>query len=209
MDQRGDLNDLHEAVSRLVVAMMIADGRVSAEELDVVARLDHAGLGPLSSRVHRELDRASRQPIDVDGACATVRSAGVALVGAVLSMLARVAAAGQRLTASEQEFFAAIAHRLGVDGDQTRSHLQPLRHDPQPVAPPRRPSSDAADAALRQLGLNRDATSADVDAAYLRLVDRYHPGKVAPLGADFVTLAVRELVALTEAYERARGAVRA
>ncbi len=202
---------------------MVADGRVAPAELDVVTRLDRAGLGPLSWRVRRELDRATRGPLDIDAACATVRGAGVTLVGAVLTMLARIAAAGRRVGEPEQKLFAAVAERLGVEPEAARRHVEPLwprRSEAGDDRPERHPVRfaepepgprvfDGAAAALQQLGLGRDASSADVDAAYLRLVDRYDPGRLAPLGADFVTLAVRELASLTEAYERARSAVRA
>jgi len=206
MDDRADL---HDAVARLVVGVMVADGHVAAGELDLVSRLDRAGLGPLAGRVRRELEQAAREPIDVDRACQTVRASGMALVGAVLSMLARIAGVGERRVASEQALLVAIAERLGVDREQARSHLEPLRHDSRSATRQGRASFDAADAALRQLGLGRTASRAEVDEAYLRLVDRYDPGKLALLGADFVKLAVRELAALTEAYERARGAVQA
>jgi DnaJ-domain-containing protein 1 len=202
--------ELHDAVARLVVAVMIADGRVTAGEIDVVARLDHAGLGPLSWRVHQALERLVLEPLDVRAACVTVRTAGRTLVAAVLSMLGRVAGGNWGASAAEVERFMGIANELGVRGEEARRHLGPLRRDPAATMHPGgRPHVDGTEAALRQLGLACGASRAEIEAAYLSLVERYDPGKLAPLGADFVKLAVRELAALTESFERAHAAVRA
>jgi hypothetical protein len=40
-----------------------------------------------------------------------------------------------------------------------------------------------------------------VDAAYLALVERWDPRAVAPMGAEFVALAVRKIAAATRAWE--------
>jgi len=53
------------------------------------------------------------------------------------------------------------------------------------------------------LGIDAATTRARLDAAYLALVERYDPAKVADLGADFVALAVRKLAEVTAAFETA------
>jgi uncharacterized tellurite resistance protein B-like protein len=55
--------------------------------------------------------------------------------------------------------------------------------------------------AYRVLGIDAATSRAHVDAAYLGLVERYNPVKVAGLGAEFAALAVRKLVEATAAFE--------
>jgi DnaJ-domain-containing protein 1 len=202
-------SDLHDAVARVIVPVIIADGRATPDELEVVRRLDHAGLGPLSFRVQRILAAVTGEPLDLQRACRTIRAGGRSVVGAVLSMLARVAGADGTATPPGFDRFLAIAEQLGVGVAEARRYLEPVRRGPVAMQPDRHRAPEAVVAALLQLGLSLDATRADVEAAYLQLVKRYDPGRLAPMGADFVSLAVRELAALTESYERARAAVRA
>jgi len=55
--------------------------------------------------------------------------------------------------------------------------------------------------AYRVLGIDAATSRAHLDAAYLGLVERYNPVKVAGLGAEFAALAVRKLVEATAAFE--------
>lgn len=205
---------LRRAMARLIAAMMIADRRISADELDEASRLDHLGLGALSSFVREEIDHATRMPIDVTQACSTLSGMGPALVDMVLSVLAHVAASDGAVDDAERRLFATVASALGVgareitarSGSSERNDgIEPSR----PVAARARAirGDDRANA-FRTLGLAAAASAADVDRAYLRLVEDYDPAKVAPLGADFAVLAVRRLEALSDAYEVARDAAR-
>jgi hypothetical protein len=137
-----------------------------------------------------------------------VRKAGPALAGAVASMLGRLAASDGVVSSSESGLLAALVRELGLETEA--GCVEPVVAPARPEAPvPARGRglTEATRAALRQLGLGEDASSSDVAAAYLALVERYDPVRLAPLGADFVALAVREIGALTEVYERARTAV--
>ena len=204
---------LRPAISRLVAAMMVADRRLAMEEIDAGNRLDRIGLGPLSPLVREELQRATRMPIDLDEACGALRGAGPALIGTVLAALAGVAASDGTIDDDERRVFGAIASRLGAETSRIADHVGDARGDGIAPAPPAGPGARVAAAAddgataLRALGLGAAANPAEVDAAYLRLVAQYDPAKVAPLGADFVVLAVRKLAALTELYQVARNAV--
>lgn len=208
----GDRSSLRPAIARLLAAMMVADRRVSTEEIDEANRLDHVGLGPLSPLVREELQRATRMPIDVDGACAALSGAGPALVGLVLSALAGVALSDGAVDDDERRLFGGIASRLGALATEIQDYLEPdePREAPVPGAVVARRAVLADDGAkvLREFGLEPVASSADIEAAYLRLVDRYDPAKMAPLGAEFVALAARKLAAITELYELARNAAR-
>jgi DnaJ-domain-containing protein 1 len=197
---------VRRAIARLVAAMMVADRRLATGELDEATRLDGIGLGPLGPLVQEELERATRMPIDLDTACAPLRGTGPALTGTVLSVLADVAESDGAIDDDEARVFAAIAGRLGAGSRDIRDFV--AAEGPAPETPPAVPSSAAAlvangDAthALRAFGLGADATRAEIDAAYLALVERYDPAKVVPLGAEFVVLAVQKLAALTSLYE--------
>jgi hypothetical protein len=78
-----------------------------------------------------------------------------------------------------------------MDPNPTLSHSTP------PCDRAARGSDEGANS-RRALGLGANANPAEVDAAYLRLVEQYDPANVAQLGADFVVLAVQKLAALTE-----------
>jgi DnaJ-domain-containing protein 1 len=203
---------LRHAIARLVAAMMVADRRLSMQEIDAAARLDYIGLGPLSPLVREELQRATRMPIDVGDACTALRGTGAALIGTVLAALAGIAASDGAAGDDERRVFAAIATRLGARTVELPDYLegQESRSAPASAAAPavarRAAAADDGANALRVLGLGTAANPAEVDAAYLRLVEEYDPMKVAPLGADFVALAIRKLAALTELYATARDA---
>ena len=204
---------LRGAIARLVAAMMAADRRLSVAEIDEAARLDRIGLGPLSPLVQEELQRATRMPIDVDGACTALCGTGPALIGTVLSVLAGVAMSDGAIDEDETRVFAAIASRLGTTMRDIHDYVgsdEPTE-DVEPTVSrlPRTPNvagGGEGAKALQALGLGASATRADIDAAYLGLVERYDPAKVAPLGAEFVVLAVQKLAALSDLYEVARDA---
>jgi uncharacterized tellurite resistance protein B-like protein len=99
---------------------------------------------------------------------------------------------------------------LGDDDGVRPAGLPPSR--PERVAVSRNKEGEAAAAApateraelqhaFRVLGIDAVTSRADLDAAYLSLVERYNPVKVAGLGAEFAALAVRKLVEATAAFE--------
>jgi DnaJ-domain-containing protein 1 len=52
------------------------------------------------------------------------------------------------------------------------------------------------------LGVSKDASKAEIRAAYLALLGKYHPDKVIHLGAEFQELAKSRTQAIIEAYSR-------
>ncbi len=51
------------------------------------------------------------------------------------------------------------------------------------------------------LGVNRNASAAEIRQAYRRLAAQYHPDKVAHLGPEFQELAERRFKEIQEAYQ--------
>jgi DnaJ-class molecular chaperone len=55
------------------------------------------------------------------------------------------------------------------------------------------------------LEISPKASPAEIKTAYRRAVTRYHPDKVAHLGAEFQELAHKKLLAIQQAYETLQG----
>jgi len=51
------------------------------------------------------------------------------------------------------------------------------------------------------LGIEKDASKAEIKTAYKKLIARYHPDKVQHLGKEFQELAHKKFVAIQKAYD--------
>jgi uncharacterized tellurite resistance protein B-like protein len=110
------------------------------------------------------------------------------------------------LGAAMNEYGAALSaaegiHSGGLGPSRPERVTVIRRRDGEAQAAP--PPSEQAELqhACRLLGIDATASRSHLDAAYLRLVERYNPVKVAGLGPEFVALAVRKLVEATAAFE--------
>jgi DnaJ like chaperone protein len=88
-----------------------------------------------------------------------------------------------------------------VRGDKTKPDAGPQ------TPPPRAAASDSA-AWYEVLGVSRNATHADVAAAYRQRISEYHPDKVAKMGAEIRAVAERKSKQINGAYAEALKAVR-
>ncbi len=211
-------NDLGRLIARLAVSVIAADGRITASELAALERLDELGLGPLAPVARAEIERAVHVPVDVEATCAALPPLPDEAATLLVAVLADIAASDRVLAPRERETFTTVADRLGVE-PAVAARLLEVAAGHLPSEPPPEPPSrageraGAADAArlqaLRRLGLEPGASRADVDAAYLGLVRRYDPAKVAELGPEFAALAIRRLAAATDAYDVAVAAASA
>lgn len=212
-------DDPRRTIARLAVAVLAADDRIVAPELEAITRLDRFGLGPLAALAREELGRCLREPVDVEAACRGLGAIAPEATAHVFAALAEVAASDRMLAEQELEVLERVASGLGLDAEEAERILtQAVAADrgqarkPAPnsaatrdVAPP--PSPVAA--ACRLLGFAALPRPEELEAAYLRLVERYDPAKVGPLGAEFAALAVRRLMAITAAFETVRAALEA
>ena len=91
-----------------------------------------------------------------------------------------------------------------------RPERPPQQPPPQQPPPPPPPASDHRRAetllgprpeAFKMLGLNAEASAADISAAYRRLAQMYHPDKVAGLAPEFQVLADKRMKEINAAYE--------
>lgn len=116
--------DIRQLIARVAVAMMAADGRIEACELDALQRLDALGLGPLSCLALDEIDRATYAPIDLDATCDALAVVGPDAAAFLVSALAGVAVSDRRLSAREGEVFNAVAAHLGLGGVEAACILE-------------------------------------------------------------------------------------
>ncbi|KQO00233.1 MULTISPECIES: J domain-containing protein [Stenotrophomonas] len=58
------------------------------------------------------------------------------------------------------------------------------------------------DLPYRELGVTRDATDAEIDLAYRRLISQYHPDKVAGAAPELRAQAERKARQINAAYDR-------
>jgi DnaJ-domain-containing protein 1 len=206
--------DLGRSIARLAVAVMLADGRMTTAEVAALGGLDALGLGPLGTVAREEIERAVREPIDVRATCAALPRLDGNAAALLLDALAQVAASDRLLAPRERDVFETIARHLGV-GPAGAAHVlaravagasegERDAAGPHPDAPAADP---ALRGALRVLGLEPGAGRARIEAAFLDLVQRYDPAKVADLGPEFAALAVRRLAKIADAYETALAAL--
>ncbi len=224
-------SDPRRMIARLAVAVLVADGRITNDELDALECLDGLGLGPISDRAEGEIQRARREVIDVAAACAPLAGASAQAVETIMATLTELAASDGRISAAEVQVLERVAECLLFKPEQlvrlleaVTAHpgvhiehsIQPLRREPtapppttgsSAPAPPREPRL-STESAFKMLGLAPGSSRAQIDAAYLELVDRYQPGHVLNLGPEFVVLAVRKLGKATIAYEAALASLR-
>ncbi len=202
-------NDPRRLIARLAAAIVASNGHVTAPEIEALDELDLLGLGRLSEIAREEMMHAVEEPIDVQAACDALAAVGPETLEVVLTVLARVATSNGAPGESARRTFEAIATALGVptidavrmlDAAAARRARPSLGSERRPGVPPERGRTDAE----RRLGVEAGASLERLEAAYLAAVERYAPAKLAPLGAEFVALAVRKLAALTEAFEEAR-----
>lgn len=217
-----DQADGRRMIARLAVATMLADGRVTGREVAALGVLDELGLGRFEPLVREELERSETQAIDLAETCVPLRGISADAAALIVGSLVEVAAADRQVSDAERRTLQTIAAHLGVPVQRTqrlieaaaarRSPASPFT--PQPDAESERPAPDAPPRlavepglpreglqAFARLGLEPTRDRARVDAAYLGLVDRFDPARVANLGPEFVVLAVRKLDEVTAAYE--------
>lgn len=200
--------DVRAAVARLAAAVMAVDGRIVDRELEAADRLKSLGLGGLEPLIFDELERTS-EPIDVGPACEALRGIHPDAAATLLGLLAQIAASDGRVSREEHALLDTIAAAIGLGDEHAAAeagravpgHPAWATHEI-PVAPtPESQTSRSLGHACRVLGVAPSASRDEIDVAYLALVERYDPHKVAGLGAEFAALAVRKLFEITLAFE--------
>jgi DnaJ-domain-containing protein 1 len=220
--------DPRRLIARLAVAVMASDRRIGPSELaaleglgehelPALAQLDRLGLGALSEIVYEEIRRAETEPIDIPAVCTALRRVVPRAASVVVAALTELAMSDGTLATGETEALTEVARGLGLSVAEARYVVASVLAARPPAGaqevrigsaePPTTASHLELDQARRVLGIDVDAGSDEIDAAYRRLVDRYNPAKVVELGCDFAALAVRTLAGITDAYDTAIAAL--
>jgi DnaJ-domain-containing protein 1 len=223
--------DPRRLIARLAVAVMVADGRIAPAEIDTIERLDALGLGPLSRLAGEEIQHAIDQPIDVPATCEGLTAASPEAAAVILAALAEVAASDQSVSVRELNTINTVARLLGLTpsaaaqivnaamaangaslagtppGPSNAEPVLVIHHRPDEAPPPAAFVNPDLDRAYRVLGVGAGTSRVYLDAAYLRLIERYNPAKVEDLGAELTALAVRKLAEATAAFETVRDAL--
>ena len=131
---------------RLAVAVMTADGRISAEECEAIQRFDDLGLGPLCDVAEEEIERAAEGPVDIRATCAGLAAAGPRAASVILAALADVAASDRKISPNELEVLDEVASLLGLSRAEARDvvNLAAEAHHAVAVASPARDGESAA-----------------------------------------------------------------
>jgi DnaJ-domain-containing protein 1 len=106
--------DPRRLIVRLAVAVMTADGRITAEECEALERFDDLGLGPLCEIAEEEIERAASGPIDLRATCAGLAAAGPRAASVILAALADVAASDRKISPSELGVLEEVAALFGL-----------------------------------------------------------------------------------------------
>jgi uncharacterized tellurite resistance protein B-like protein len=118
------------SIARLAVAILKADGMVTAAEVDSLRRLDDLGAGSLSDLAREELalsGDASGPKIDLADACEALLGASAQGAAMLLEVLAEIAASDRRITLPTLAAIDEIARRLFVPPEIAAHVLDPLR----------------------------------------------------------------------------------
>lgn len=176
----------------IIAGVLKADGEIREEEVKAVRRFfsERLGYNEESLEVVRKmLKEFLDQPIDIDALCADFKaktdySARLLLV----ECLEEIAFADGHLHASEMAVIDRVVMLLGVsDADRRRTS---------------RSTNVLNKGDYEVLGVEHGASKEEIRRAYLELVKKYHPDRVAHLGEEFKELAHKKFVELQAAYER-------
>ncbi|MCX8073149.1 MAG: TerB family tellurite resistance protein [Candidatus Binatia bacterium] len=217
------------ALARLAMAVMVADGRITSEELATAAVLDELGLGPMRPRLLAELEQTRSGRLELEPAIAALAALSPRARAVIFEVLAELAAADGDLSQTEAALLDRLAARWDLEpATSSKIPPPPLRSEDKPseeagVKVPIRTSEAEARSsstmesgaaptrfgdglppelvrALEVLGLPPDASPAAVDEAFRALVHRYDPAHVIDLGPEFAVLAIRRLGQIADAY---------
>ncbi len=181
------------AFVQLAVLVAAADGNISQPEIEaIIAFFRRHGINEESLHAIRSLiTRFSERP-EIQEALDILKDESEEAKISIAASLLEIAYADETLDESEMKVILHILVRLGVSAQRAEDILAYLLPQEQ----------DNRAAALRTLELDADASEEEIKRAYRRMVQRYHPDKLAHLGPEFVDVAEQRFKQIQSAYER-------
>ncbi len=174
----------------IISCVLKADGEIRPEEVQEVRRFFSERLGYREDSlevVKRMLMEVLEKPVDLDTLCLDFRAkSDYSARLLLLECLNDIARADGNLHPSEIAVIQRVAVLLQVSENDSR----------------RMESAEVKKSDYEVLGVSRDASQDDIRRAYLELVKKYHPDRVAHLGDEFKELAHKKFVEIQSAYEK-------
>lgn len=186
-----------------------ADGRVSEDELEASRQLwDRLRLNEAQrAQARADFNRGKRSDFDLDAELARIRQIAThqpALRQVFLQVQLAAVAADGKLHPAEQEMLMRVVQGLGCSQDEIARIEAMLRGGP----PGGGEQGLSLEGAYRVLGVEPDASDAEIKKAYRRLMSENHPDKLAAKGLpDSMREVAKERTSeIGSAYERIRKA---
>lgn len=189
-----------------------ADGQVSDAEVEVAETLftRMRMSGDMRNRARDAFERGKADNFDLDAELAEVRRitrGQRALLQVFLQVQLSAIAADGKLDPAEHEMILRVARGLGCSEAEIAQIEAMLRGEAGPAGggPP---SGQALEDAYRVLGVERDASDAELKRAYRRLMSQNHPDKLAGKGLPESMREVAEARTreITHAYDQIKQA---
>ncbi|TFH87628.1 co-chaperone DjlA [Billgrantia azerbaijanica] len=186
-----------------------ADGQVTEEELDASRQLwDRLRLNEAQrAKARADFTRGKGPDFDLDAELAKVRQrvgGQPALRQVFLQVQLAAVAADGKLHPTEHEMILRVAKGLGCSEAEI-AQIEAMLHGATPSAGKQAVSLEEA---YRVLGVERDASDAEIKKAYRRLMSQNHPDKLAGKGLpeSMREVAQQRTSEIGNAYERIRQA---
>lgn len=186
-----------------------ADGRVSEDELEASRQLwDRLRLNEAQrAQARADFNRGKRSDFDLDAELARIRQIAThqpALRQVFLQVQLAAVAADGKLHPAEHEMLMRVVRGLGCSQDEIARIEAMLRGGP-PGGGEQGPSLEDA---YRVLGVEPDASDAEIKKAYRRLMSENHPDKLAAKGLpeSMREVAKERTSEIGSAYDRIRKA---
>ncbi len=199
--------------SMLVLSSYVikADGKVMHSEMEFVRQFLRANFGESAVRQgeqillklfekQKQLGNYEYRTIVDDAARQIAQNMDYAQRLQLVNYLVLIARADGHLSTEEAAAIREIGRCMGVSAVDVESmlHLAGSSHGNTGDTT----ATDSLDDAYKVLGISRDATDAEVKAAYRQMALKHHPDKVAALGEDIRKAAERKFQEINAAKER-------
>lgn len=182
--------DFMFSLTVLATAIMKADGLMKRSELNYVKEFLKKNFGEAATlEALKMIKELSQQEIPLTEVCNQIRiNMDAASRIQLLYFLFGIAKADSSVCDAEIRLLENIAFQLGID-QTTFQSIKSMYYDD-------------LDSAYRTLGIDRNASDADIKKAYRKMAVENHPDKVSHLGDDIRKAAEEKFTLINLAYEK-------